>query len=309
MTTRFLLACLFLAALFNSTSLYGQSHQTCGLMVMAHGGSEAWNAAVETAVAPLRAELPTAIAFGMADPTTLQAAVTELEAQKVECIAVVRLFASAQSFLHQTEYLLGLREDAPRFFISHGAHHNDAHHQKADKPATPSPVPVKAEIKLSQKGLLDAPETGAILADRALEMSDRSGNESVLILAHGPGDDTENDAWLRKLDALADSVRATGLFTEVGVHTLREDWPEKRVVAEQQVRTFVEEQSQGPGRVLVIPFRLFGFGPYEEVLEGLSYEATGTGLLPSPKITEWIRSQVQELMGEAGWSSHMPDSQ
>ena len=269
-------------------------------MVMAHGGSEAWNAAVETAVAPLRAEMPTAIAFGMADPATLKEAVTDLEKQDVDCIAVVRLFASAQSFLHQTEYLLGLREDAPRFFVTHGTHH----HQE-DKPGDPTPVPTKAAIKLSQKGLLDAPEMGAILADRALEMSNQSGNESVLILAHGPGDDAENEAWLRKLDSLADSVRATGLFTAVEVHTLREDWPEKRAVAEQQIRTFVEEGSQQNGRVLVIPFRLFGFGPYEEVLDGLPYEATGTGLLPSPKITDWIRSQAQEMMSEAGWSTRL----
>lgn len=273
-------------------------------MVMAHGGSEAWDAAVETAVAPLRADMPTELAFGMADPTTLQAAVTELEKHEVECIAVVRLFASAQSFLHQTEYLLGLREDEPRFFITHGAHH-----QHDGQPAAPSPVPVKSAIKLSQKGLLDAPEMGAILADRALEMSDRSGNESVLILAHGPGDDTENEAWIRKLDGLADSVRATGLFTAVEVHTLREDWPEKRAVAEQRIRTFVQEGSQHEGRVLVIPFRLFGFGPYEEVLEGLPYEATGTGLLPSPRITEWIRSQAQEIMQDADWSTHLPESQ
>ncbi|HMB90009.1 MAG TPA: hypothetical protein VKP65_04125 [Rhodothermales bacterium] len=304
MTFRFLFACLLIVGLFNTSHLYGQSQQDCGLMVMAHGGSEAWDAAVETAVAPLRADMPTALAFGMADPTTLQAAVTDLEKQEVECIAVVRLFASAQSFLHQTEYLLGLREEQPRFFISHGAHH-----QNDGKPATPSPIPVKATIKLSQKGLLDAPEMGTILADRALEMSNRSGNESVLILAHGPGDDAENEAWLRKLNGLADSVRATGLFTAVEVHTLREDWPEKRAIAEQRIRAFVKKGSKHDGRVLVIPFRLFGFGPYEKVLEGLPYEATGTGLLPSTKITEWIRSQAQEIIEASEGSTHASGSQ
>ncbi|HMB91696.1 MAG TPA: hypothetical protein VKP65_12665, partial [Rhodothermales bacterium] len=172
-----------------------------------------------------------------------------------------------------------------------------------------TPLPVKAAIKLSQEGLLDAPEMGSILADRALEMSDHSGNESVLILAHGPADDAENEAWLRKLDGLADSVRATGLFSAVEAHTLREDWPEKRTLAEQRIRAFIEDRSQNKGRVLVIPFRLFGFGPYKEVLDGLPYVATGTGLLPSPKITEWIRRQAQEMMSEPGWSTHLQDSQ
>lgn len=267
-----------------------QSSNSCGLMVMAHGGGDQWNAAVETAVMPLRGEFPVAIAFGMADPVTMQAAVTELEEQHVGCIAVVRLFMSAHSFLHQTEYLLGMREDPPAFFISHGSH---AHHG-----SKPLPLDLSTSIKISETALLDAPEMGGILAANALALSDSSGAESVLIIAHGTGDDQINAEWIQKLDLLADSVRSTGLFSEVAVHSLREDWKDKRVKSEKEIRQFIETHSLNNGSTIVLPFRLYGFGPYEKVLEGLVYQSNGRGLLPSPLVTEWIWRTANELFLE-----------
>ncbi len=257
---------------------------------MAHGGAEEWDTAVKDAVAPVREKIATSIAFGMANPETMQAAVAELEAQDIDCIAVVRLFMSAHSFLHQTEYLLGLREDAPPFFISHhGPHH---HHE------TPAPVEFQGKIAISQTALLDAPEMGEVLAANARALSDSSGNESVLIIAHGAGDDTVNAEWLRKLDQLSDTVRETGLFRNVAVHSLREDWKEKRSKSEVEIREYVAENSKGEGRVIVLPFRLFGFGPYAEVLEGLSYESNGIGLLPDPNVSAWIERTANELFIE-----------
>ena len=267
-----------------------QNSNSCGLMVMAHGGGDQWNTAVETAVMPLREEFPVAIAFGMADPVTMNAAVTELEEQHVGCIAVVRLFMSAHSFLHQTEYLLGLREDPPAFFISHGS---QAHHG-----SKLLPLDLSTRVKISKTALLDAPEMGEILAANALALSDSSGTESVLIIAHGAGDDKVNAEWIQKLDLLADSIRSTGLFSEVAVQSLREDWEDKRAKSQKEIRQFVETNSQNNGRTIVLPFRLYGFGPYGEVLEGLAYQSNGRGLLPSPVITEWIRRTANELFLE-----------
>lgn len=276
--------------LLSATTSSAQSPNSCGLMVMAHGGAEQWNAAVENAVAPVREKIPTSIAFGMANPETMKAAIAELEEQNVDCIAVVRLFMSAHSFLHQTEYLLGLREDPPPFFISH---HGPQHHHES-----PTPVEFQGKIVISQTALLDAPEMGEVLAMNALALSDSSGNESVLIIAHGAGDDAVNDEWLLKLDRLSDTVRETGLFRSVAVHSLREDWKEKRSKSEADIRRFVEEHSEGDGSVIVLPFRLFGFGPYAEVLDGLSYESNGAGLLPNSNVSTWIERTANELLVE-----------
>ena len=83
---------------------------------------------------------------------------------------------------------------------------------------------------------------------------------------------------------------------------MREDWEAKRKVAEERIRSFVSKQSRR-GRVLVVPFRVFGFGPYAEVLEGLDYSAEGKGLLPHRNVTRWLREQAQDCFLRAGWSS------
>ncbi len=261
---------------------------SCGLMVMAHGGSEEWDTAVRDAIEPLHEQMPTTIAFGMANPSTLKDAIKELEKQNVNCIAVVRLFMSAHSFLHQTQYLLALREDPPPFFISHHGHSHDH--------TPPVPIEYRARLKISDTALLDAPEMGEILVQNAIALTDSSRMESVLIIAHGAGDDAVNDEWMRKLDHLSDTVRKTGLFRNVAVHSLREDWEEKRVNAEAEIRRFVEMNSENGGRVIVLPFRLYGFGPYAEVLDGLSYKSEGIGLLPNPEITTWIERIANELI-------------
>jgi hypothetical protein len=118
--------------------------------------------------------------------------------------------------------------------------------------------------------------------------------EDVLILAHGPGDDAENERWLAHLEARAEAVRRTLPFQTVRVETLREDWPEKRTGAEQRIRSYIEHASQ-TGRAIVIPFRVQGFGPYAEVLQGLDYVSDGRGLVPDAGVTEWIEHQIAAL--------------
>ena len=289
--TNWVWSVIVLTFLHFSPKAEAQPETPCGLMVMAHGGKETWNTSVEAAVAPIREEIPTTVAFGMANPITLAAAVTELEEQGVDCIAVVRLFVSSQSFLHQTEYLLGLRQDPPPIFVmmpGHGSGHNH----------DPEPVHVFSALEISREGLLDAPQMGSILAERALALRDSLRQESVIVIAHGPGDDQENEMWLSRLDALADSIRVTGHFAEVEVHTLREDWKEKRSSAEDGIRDFVKGQHDMGKAVIVIPFRLFGFGPYADVLDGLTYESSGEGLLPSPHVTDWIKLQYHKTVNK-----------
>jgi hypothetical protein len=367
-----------------------------GVLVMAHGGPPEWNRGVLDAVAPLAAEAPLEVAFGMADACSLQAATRKLEARGVRRIAVVRLFVSGESWYERTEQILGLRDGAPALptdgalpaacgaaaadghaghgtpavhtghatqgaadshgghgapaahaghasqgaadgHSGHGAHgaaaadtappahgatahgapaHGGAHtaaasHGGPGAPGTHSAygaaaahgghtmelfrLQTQATFALSREGLLDAPEMGDILAERARGLSRDPQREDVLILAHGPEDDGENERWLQKLDARAEAVRAALPFHRVQVETLREDWPEKRVAAEERVRTFVAAAAAEGRGAIVIPYRLFGFGPFARVLEGHTYAADQRGLLPHVGVTDWLRRQVAAL--------------
>jgi hypothetical protein len=265
-----------------------------GVLVMAHGGGQQWNDDVLAAVQPLKDEYNIEVAFGMADAASLQQGVKQLEARGARHIGVVRLFISGESFKERTEQILGVIPGAPPApaatdeHVGHGGGHA-GHSMEFWRIATQS------SFALSNQGLVEAPEMGEVLAGRAQDLSKDPKREHVLILAHGPGDDAENQRWLQHLDARAEVVRKALPFRSVRVETLREDWPEKREQAERRIRAFVEESSAQGGRVLVIPFRVQGFGPYAKVLDGLEYSSDGQGLIPHPSITRWIAHQSETL--------------
>lgn len=276
-----------------------------GVLVMAHGGSKEWNDAVLEAVSPLRARYPVEIAFGMADATSLQEGVRKLEARSIAKIAVVRLFVSGESWFERTEQILGVRPgeivDQPEHMMhaghghGHGHGHGNPHGHHGHHMAS-FRIETTASFALSTQGLAGAPGMGAVLADRAAALSKAPEREDVLILAHGPGDDAENERWLKDLDARAAAVRARAAFRRVEVATLREDWRDKREAAEKHVRGFVERAHAEGGQAIVIPFRVHGFGPYADVLKGLDYVSDGHGLIPHPEVTRWLEARVAQLV-------------
>ncbi len=267
--------------LLTVASLGGCTTPTSGILVMAHGKpGSAWNQHVEAVVAPLKDEHPVEIAFGMARTSTIREAVERLQNQGVRRIAVVRMFISDDSFLEQTEYILGLRDHVPH-----------AHHPSME---TPEPIPTAATFVLSCKGVGASPLVDQILIDRVQALSTNPSEESVLILAHGPGNDAENERWLANMRLRAQRIHELGAFRHVQCETLREDWPERRAEAERRIRAYVESGNKDGGRVIVVPFRIAGFGPYRDVLHGLSYVADERGFCPHPNMTRWIEQSAEE---------------
>jgi sirohydrochlorin ferrochelatase len=253
---------------------------------MAHGGSPEWNRTVAEAVAPLRELLPTALAFGMADPGTLQASLDSLRQRGVTTTAVVRVFLSGASFLHQTEYLFGLRDDAPAQPMVHSGAGHGGH--------VLHPLEHGMDIRLSRDGLGASEVSTRIMADRARSSGVSPERADVVLVAHGMGDDEEDAQVLAHMEGAAEELRRMGFRTARSV-TLREDWPAERVVAEARIREWVEAAARRGSPALVVPFRLSGFGPYAEVLEGLSYRST-EGMLPHPLVTLWIEEQARGLL-------------
>ena len=178
----------------------GEQEHDFGLLVMAHGGGPTWNREVEAMLAPLRGDYHVEIAFGMAESTSLQEGVRKLEAQGPSRIGVVRLFISGESWYARTEQILGLRPGAPPrpAAEAHGGHNDHAGHSMANWR-----INTNAAFALTTQGLAEAPEIGAVLAERARALSGDVRQESVLIIAHGPADDAENQRWLAHIGARA----------------------------------------------------------------------------------------------------------
>ncbi len=290
-----------------------------GVLIMAHGGSEAWNQAVEQAIAPLQDDYPIEIAYGMAKTSTMHAAVERLEDQGVNTIAVVRMFISGSSFLDKTEYILGLRHSLE------GAMHSKAmkgHDSKMSMPTmnskandkandkmnsqpgdmgghsmeAPMPIDSDSTFILSTEGISASTLIDDILIDRVQALSVDPSTESIMILAHGPGDDEENKQWLIDMQRRTERLSALGPFIDIQCETLREDWPGRRAEAEKRIRAFVQSHNDAGNRVIVIPFRVAGFGPYREVLEGLDYIADERGFSPHPNMTTWVDQTARALL-------------
>lgn len=267
-----------------------------GILLMAHGGSPEWNAMVQAAVAPLAPHRPIAVAFGMADPATMAAALDTLRQAGVERVAVVRLFISGESFLPATLFHLGLSTDAPAL---PAMRHGPAGHGAHTAAAPTAPIPHGLQVATHRDGLMDGPEITAVMAARARSARRAPGAESVILIAHGMGEESENRALLAAMTRTADAVRGLG-FGAVQIATLREDWPEARAAAETRIRSWVEAELAAGREVIAVPYRVSGFGPYARVLDGLSYRATD-GLLPDPGVAAWIDRMARETACAEGW--------
>jgi sirohydrochlorin ferrochelatase len=265
---------------------------------MAHGGDESWNATVDAAVSALPDAVPVELAYGMANPFTLSAALDRLSERGVKRVALVRAFLSGQSFLDQTRWYLGLADEPPEQFVLMGP--------AAGDPAARAALDHGLVVRTHEAGVLDSPLAGEIMAERALEISADARRESVLLLAHGMGDEDENDRVLAAMERIAGVVARAG-FADVHSATLREDWEEKRVVSEEEIRAYVGTRIGVGDRVLVLPVRLTGFGPYAGVLDGLEY-AEGRGLMPHALMGDWILRTADSVACEAGWGALTAES-
>jgi sirohydrochlorin ferrochelatase len=286
--------------LMQATAVHAQNpsgidEEKFGVIVMAHGGPQAWNEGVTDMLRPLSRQYDMEIAFGMADAYSLQEAVSKLESRGVTDIGVVRLFISGESWLARTGQILGLQQGAPERPEPemHGEH--GGHVQHSGYRMEFWQVDSDARFRLSQEGLSQAPEMDAVLLERVLALSTYPENEDVLVLAHGPGDDAENERWLQSINERMTALRGGHNFNNIKVATLREDWPEKRQAAQTIVRDYVRAANDAGRAALIVPYRVHGFGPYAEVLEGLDYVADETGLVPHPAVAHWIARQIQTL--------------
>jgi len=133
-----------------------------GILLLAHGGSAEWNGRVLDLTRQVNQKQPIEVAFGMATRRNLQAAVDRLVARGVSDIVAVPLFISSwSSVVTSTEYLLGLRAEAPAALAifakmdhddptapaaaADSVHAGHADHAAADRGVTPvtSKVPIR----------------------------------------------------------------------------------------------------------------------------------------------------------------------
>ena len=297
------LACVSLAVAAPRVHAAGWQKKV-GILLLAHGGSEAWNENVRSLAKRLDAQQPVEVAFGMATRANIQRAADALAARGVDRIVAVPLFVSSHSsVVTSTAYLLGLRQDMPPDLLkfakmSHGpgghsvagGGHDSGDHAGGTRPIS-SPLPIR------MTGALDShPIVAQILTDRARAISADPAREAVILVAHGPVRDDENAKWLENLQALGQGIRTSVPFASIDSITVRDDAPPAiRDAATAELRALVTKRREAGSRVLVVPV-LLSFGGIEQGirkrLDGLDYAMASQAIVPDDRVIEWVRLQA-----------------
>ncbi len=252
-----------------------------GIVVQQHGSVWFVNEQLRQLIKPLREQYKVEMAWGMANPMMIQAAISKLDRQGVKKIALLRLTEISSQYRDKVEYILGLR-DTPSVF-------------RGMRPAK-----VRSSAVFVTYGGFDShPLIAEILLENTMEVSRDPASETVILLAHGTDNETMNDFWEDQLSSLAEQVQAKAKvkFLAVKYATLREDWPVKKMRALAKIKEMIREGNR-TGEVLVIPARTTGAAHYREELKGLKFTLQEKGTLTNPKITLWMEAKIEEALQE-----------
>lgn len=277
-----------------------------GVLVLAHGSMDkSWNKAVEQAVSPTKDKYEVEIAWGMANAMRMQPAIDALQSKGVTDIIVVQLFVSSFSpIIRQNEYLLGIRDslaDAPMAMMIHDM---ETKTMTMEIPENLQPLEIDANIILTDP-LDNHPLVAEILHERILELSTNPSEETVLLVAHGPNAEDDNDNWVAALSDLGQQIakmqESEGqAFAKFEALTVRDDADEEtHEKARIEFRNKVKAADDN-GSAIVIPVLLASGGvekKYVKRLEGLNYLWSGKALLPHENITEFVTQRVEEGLG------------
>lgn len=268
-----------------------------GILLLAHGGKPSWNEAVKKLATEVDAVIPVEVAFGMATQRNIQEGINRLSARGVREVFAVPLFVSSHSsVIRATQYLLGLRAEAPLELATFAAmdHSHDEHHASRESDSgLEKTTPIRSTLRIRMTSALDChPIVADILLSRAQGISRDPAHEVVVVVAHGPVSEEDNAKWLADMRILVDQMRDRSSFKRIERLTVRDDAPETvRSEATAALRAVVEGASREGNRVLVVPL-LLSYGGIEEGikerLRALDYVLSPQALLPDERIARWI---------------------
>jgi len=242
--------------------------------------SNPWNQNVENLAAELNKTIPTEVAFGMAEPAAMQAAVDRLTARGVTDIVAVPVFISSHSpIIENFQYILGLRPTL------------------ATKTSLKSLDRVKSKAWFQISGALDGdPLVSQILLERAVGLAKTPAATTVILIAHGPNDEEDNKLWLKDMQTHAAYLKARGGFRSVEFLTARDD--AEGPIKDAAMTDFRKRVLDGSknGTVVVVPVLLSEGGIEKEVegqLKGLKY-AFAKPLMPHTNFVLWVKKQYNQ---------------
>jgi sirohydrochlorin cobaltochelatase len=270
------------AAAFCALTSFPVSAQTPdddALLVIAHGArAEGWNERVIQMMEKVDWAGPKGVAF--LTPRTpnqdLVKVAERLDKAGAKRIVIVPLLVSSFSdHYEEIRYYGRDRKDAPDHF-------------------THEPLATRAQIVVTPA--MDSDRLlGRILADQIHSVSKDPKNESVMLVAHGPNDDADNEKWLACLKVQAAYLQWARGFRRVDAATIRDDAP--KPVKDAAVAVLRERvKSYGADSKVLIQPVLISTGHVQAeiaaLLKGMDFTMSTSGVAAHSLTPEWIRQQA-----------------
>jgi hypothetical protein len=143
----------------------------------------------------------------------------------------------------------------------------------------------------------------ATLVDYASEISEDPKQEFLLLVAHGPEAEADNEVVLGLLEELAVDVQNSVGFAAVGVASLQDDAPKAvRAANVAGMRQLVERAQADGYKVLVITNLLAARAVQSELrrdLRGLDYTFNAKGLVQHDNFIRWIEDSVAKAVASS----------
>jgi hypothetical protein len=255
-----------------------------GVLILSHGVGENSDRLMKKSLQPLAVRRPTAIGFGMSmmDSAHLQAAVDDPVARGAKRIVLVDQGTTTgyNTLSRQWRYIFGMYPEPSYLAVP--------------KVAAPGVQYVWAGH------FNDNPMITEMLYDHVKSVSRRPGNETVIIVGHGPEDLEDNGPDLAIIQAHADRIRAKGEFADVRIINLQADAiVPVRESDVRRMRGWVRQANKAGRDVIVVATSAASSGVQQHLktdLKGLKYTFAEQGLAEHPKFDEWAGSTIDQTL-------------
>ena len=254
-----------------------QGSQNYGVLIMAHGYGPGGDLDLFNSVQSVGELYQTTLSMGMSMMTSshVKCSVDEMVDNDVEKIFVVPVSSTAHNTLvRQWNYIFNLEE---QFAYS-----------EVDR--------ITNERIVMLEPINDDIYAKKIILEYTNEISSDPANEVLVIIAHGPIDQADNEIELRLMNNIGDYIKKHSSIQTVESFTLQDDAP--KTIRDQNLRrikTFMNAAKEDGKRILMVSNLMSGKGiqkKIEEDFEGIDYTFNSKGLLTHPYYIDWIKESI-----------------
>jgi sirohydrochlorin ferrochelatase len=224
------------------------SEDALGVVVLADGSDPEQNETMRHALAAIERKYLVEYAFSLAEQPVVESAVRRLERRGARWIVIVRVFGLESSFRSAIERMIGLDiERGQPAAHTEQAHQHRAHDLGHQDGAGAPPTRIRSSAWMTTVGGFEAqPLFAKALLDRATALSERPARETVILVAHGSGDDAVKAPSFAHGEGFASHpLFARWLETQIGrgVRALRN----RQRVGRYLGRSLARDQPEQPG--------------------------------------------------------------